>query len=118
VLVISALLSVVTLVLGLRAHHDGRVWQTIVFLSLTCLQLGVAVGLRPVQLTRQNPMLPLAVAGSLVLALAGVYLPVLQDLLGTTALPPTDLVVAVGTGALGWLVARVTAPARASVRRK
>ena len=58
-----------------------------IFLALTCLQLGVAVGLRPVQLTRQNPLLPLAVAGSFLLALAGVYVPVLQDLLGTTALP-------------------------------
>jgi Ca2+-transporting ATPase len=117
VLMISTLLCVATLALGLRAHHDGRAWQTIVFLALTCLQLGVAVGLRPVQLTRQNPMLPLAVAGSLVLALAGVYLPVLQDLLGTTALPATDLAVAVGTGVLGWLAARVTRPSRAAVRR-
>jgi hypothetical protein len=52
-----------------------------------------------------------------VLALAGVYLPVLQDLLGTTALPATDLAVAVGTGVLGWLAARVTRPSRAAVRR-
>jgi hypothetical protein len=72
------------------------------------LQLGVALGIRPVQLTRQNPLLPLAVAGSFLLALAGVYLPVLQDLLGTAALPPADLALAVGTGVLGWLAARVT----------
>ena len=98
----------VTLALGLWAHDDGRAWQTMIFLALTCLQLGVAVGLRPVQLTTQNPLLPLAVAGSFLLALAGVYVPVLQDLLGTTALPAADLALAVGTGALGWLAARVT----------
>jgi Ca2+-transporting ATPase len=79
-----------------------------IFLALTCLQLGVAVGLRPVQLTRQNPMLPAAVAGSFLLAVAGVYLPVLQDLLGTSALPAADLALAVGAGALGWLATRLT----------
>ena len=100
--------SAATLALGLWAHDDGRAWQTMIFLALTCLQLGVALGLRPVQLTRQNPLLPVAVAGSFLLALAGVYLPVLQDLLGTTALPAADLALAVGTGALGWLAARVT----------
>ncbi len=108
VVVVSTLLSAVTLTLGLWAHHDGRLWQTMIFLALTCLQLGVAVGLRPVQLTRQNPLLPLAVAGSFLLALAGVYVPVLQDLLGTSALPAADLAVAVGAGALGWLAARFT----------
>jgi P-type Ca2+ transporter type 2C len=68
----------------------------------------VAIGLRPLQLTRQNPLLPLAVAGSFLLALAGVYVPVLQDLLGTSALQAIDLALAVGTGILGWLAARVT----------
>ena len=79
-----------------------------IFLALTCLQLGVAIGIRPVQLTRQNPLLPLAVAGSFLLALAGVYLPLLQDLLGTTALPAADLALAVASGVLGWLAARAT----------
>jgi Ca2+-transporting ATPase len=108
VLVVSSFLSLVTLALGLWAHHDGRAWQTMIFVALTCLQLGVALGLRPVQLTRENPLLPLAVVGSLLLALAGVYVPVLQDLLGTSALPAVDLALAVGAGALGWLAARVT----------
>jgi Ca2+-transporting ATPase len=108
VLVVSGLLTGVTLALGLWAHHDGRAWQTMIFLALTCLQLGVAVGLRPVQFTRQNPLLPIAVTGSLLLALAGVYVPVLQDLLGTSTLPAADLALAVGAGALGWLAARVT----------
>ena len=108
VVMISVLLSAATLALGISAHHAGAAWQTMIFLALTCLQLGVAVGLRPVQLTRQNPLLPVAVAGSFLLALAGVYVPLLQDLLGTSALPAADLALAVGTGALGWLAARVT----------
>ena len=108
VMVVSVLISAATLALGTWAHGDGREWQTMIFLALTCLQLGVAVGLRPVQLTRQNPLLPLAVAGSFLLALAGVYVPLLQDLLGTTALPPADLVLAVATGIVGWVAAQVT----------
>ncbi|WP_217702788.1 cation-translocating P-type ATPase [Nocardioides guangzhouensis] len=115
VVLISVVLSAVTLALGLWAHHDQRAWQTMIFLALTCLQLGVAIGLRPVQLTRQNPLLPLAVAGSFVLGVAGVYVPVLQDLLGTSSLPAADFAVAVATGILGWLIARAT-PAR-SVRQ-
>jgi Ca2+-transporting ATPase len=79
-----------------------------IFVALTCLQLGVAIGLRPRQLTTQNPFLPAAVTGSLLLALAGVYLPVLQDLLGTVALPTGDLALAVGTGIVGWFAAQVT----------
>ncbi|MFZ2015498.1 MAG: cation-translocating P-type ATPase [Nocardioides sp.] len=108
VVAVSVLISAATLTLGLWGHHGGRPWQTMIFLALTCLQLGVAVGLRPVQLTRQNPLLPMAVTGSFLLALAGVYVPVLQDLLGTTALTVPDLAVAVATGALGWIAARVT----------
>ncbi len=108
VLMVSMLLSVVTLGLGVWALHNGRGWQTMIFLALICLQLGVAMGLRPVQLTRQNPLLPAAVAGSFLLALAGIYLPVLQDLLGTSALPAADLALAAGTGILGWMAARIT----------
>ena len=108
VIVISALLCAVTLAVGLWAHHDGRAWQTMIFLALTSLQLGVAMGLRPAQLTRQNPLLPLAVVGSFLLALAGVYLPALQGLLGTAALPATDLALAAGTAILGWLAAQAT----------
>jgi Ca2+-transporting ATPase len=108
VVVISTILASATLGLGLWAHHADRAWQTMIFVALTCVQLGVAVGIRPVQLTRENPLLPLAIAGSFLLALAGVYLPLLQDLLGTSALPAPDLALAVGAGVLGWLAARVT----------
>ena len=110
VLTVSTLLSAATLILGLWAHHHGRAWQTMMFLALTCLQLGVAMGLRPAQLTTQNPLLPTAVAGSFLLAVAGVYVPFLQDLLGTTPLPAADLALAAGAGILGWLAARATRP--------
>jgi P-type Ca2+ transporter type 2C len=118
VVALSLLITTVTLTLGLWAHHDRRAWQTMIFLALTCLQLGVAVGLRPVQLTAQNPMLPVAIACSILLAVLGVYLPLLQDLLGTSALPPADLALAAGAGILGWLAARVTGSPTTGVRRR
>jgi Ca2+-transporting ATPase len=108
VLVISGVLSLATLTLGIWAQGSGRPWQTMIFVALTCLQLGVAVGLRPKQLTTENAFLPAAVAGSLLLALAAVYLPVLQDLLGTVSLPAGDLALAVGTCVIGWAAARLT----------
>ncbi|MGZ4448549.1 MAG: cation-translocating P-type ATPase [Nocardioides sp.] len=108
VLVVAALLTSAVLTLGVWARHDGRPWQTMVFVALTCVQLGVALGLRPVLLTRANPFLPLAATGSLLLAVAGSYAPVLQDLLGTVPLGPHDLAAAVATGAVGWVAARAT----------
>ena len=112
VLVVSAVLAAVTLTLGLWAQDRGRAWQTMIFLALTCLQLGVAVGLRPRPLTTQNLALPAAIAGSFVLALAGIYLPALQDLLGTVPLPAADAAIAAGTGLVGWCAIRLTARLR------
>jgi len=108
VVAVSAVLAVVTLELGLWASDTGRAWQTMVFLALTALQLGVALGLRPRQLTRANPMLPVAVVGSFLLALAAVYLPLLQELLGTVALPAGDAAIASSTVVVGWVASRLT----------
>ncbi len=115
VVAVSVVLSLATLGLGLWASDSGRAWQTMVFLGLTAVQLGVALGLRPRQLTRANPSLPLAVLGAFALALAGVYVPVLQDLLGTVALPLADAALAASLAVVGWLAARLTRP-RVKVR--
>ncbi|HSN07205.1 MAG TPA: cation-translocating P-type ATPase [Candidatus Angelobacter sp.] len=108
VLVISAVLGTVGLGLGVWAHDSGRPWQSIVFLALVSLQLGVALGLRPRLFSRSNLFLPLAVAGSLLLGVAGIYVPVLADLLGTVPLPAADLALALSTLLVGWLAARLT----------
>ncbi len=108
VLVTGAALSVTALGLAFWSHESGRSWQTMLFVALTTLQLGVALGLRPRQLTTENLFLPVAILGSLLLAVAGVYVPVLQTLLGTDALPFADLAIAVVIGALGWVVVRLT----------
>ena len=93
------------------------------FVSLTCLQLGVALGLRPRLFTRQNPLLPLAILLSITLALAGLYVPLLQDLLGTVPLTAVEVALAVLVGvaglavarATGWIAARRRAPILAGV---
>ena len=108
VLLITAGLTATATIFAVWAHQSGRPWQTMLFVALTSVQLGVATGLRPRLLTLQNPWLPAAVLGSLLLAVAGVYVPVLQTLLGTAALSIVDLGAAVGTGLLGWLIARLT----------
>jgi Ca2+-transporting ATPase len=111
VVIVGAVLAAVTIGLGLWAADTGRAWQTMVFLALTSLQLGVAVGLRPRTFTTANLLLPVTIAGSLGLALAGVYLPTLQDLLSTVALPVGDAMLAVATAGLGWASVRLSARA-------
>jgi Ca2+-transporting ATPase len=78
-----------------------------VFLTLTSLQLGVALGIRARQGVRSNVFLLLAVAGSVGLALAGVYAPPLRELLETTSLSWTEALAAIAIGALGWLAVRL-----------
>jgi P-type Ca2+ transporter type 2C len=107
VLRMSLVLAVAALGLGRWGMQSGSEWQSMVFVSLVSLQLGVALGLRSRLFTRENPFLPLAVAGSLLLALAGLYVPALRDLLGTVPLPASDAALAVGIGALGWLAIRL-----------
>jgi P-type Ca2+ transporter type 2C len=99
------------------AHATGRPWQSMLFLTLATAQLGVAIGVRARPGTWQNPFLLLAVAGAFGLQVLAVYLPPLQELLGTTslALPEIGAITAVST--LSYLAARLerrlphTAPA-------
>jgi Ca2+-transporting ATPase len=106
VLRVSLVLTVAALVLGRWGLDAGKEWQSMVFVAMVSLQLGVAVGLRAKQWSVRNPFLPVAAAGSLLLALAGLYVPALRELLGTSALPAPDAALAVAMGVLGWLAIR------------
>ncbi len=108
VLVMAAVMVLACIGVGLWAQSDGRPWQTIVFLALTCMQLGVALGLRQRLLTRENPGMLVAVVGSLALALAGVYLPVLQELLTLHSLSAGEAGLALAGGGVGWVAVRAT----------
>lgn len=77
------------------------------FLALGATQLGVALGTRTRPRTLANPMLLLAVAGALVLQLAGLYLPPLRELLGTRPLAAGDLLIVLALSTLGYAAARL-----------
>jgi Ca2+-transporting ATPase len=90
--VLGGLIAVVSSAGGFWAEwHEAHV-QTAIFVTLGMAQLGVALALRvPVRRSWRQRGLELAVLGAAALQLAGVYLPVLQELLGTRALPGLTL---------------------------
>ena len=104
---VSCVLTLVALSVGRWGFGTSSGWQSLIFLSLVSLQVGVALGLRPTLWARENLFLPVAAAGSLLLALAGLYVPALRDLLSTVALPPSQAAVAVAVGGLGWMAIRL-----------
>jgi Ca2+-transporting ATPase len=82
---LGAFVAAITLGVATLARATDREWQSLLFLTLTSLQLGIAVGLRARPKSSANPWLLVAATTSLVLVLAGVYIPALLDVLGTTA---------------------------------
>lgn len=100
----GALIAVVTLGVAWWSYRDGGPWQTVVFLTLGLAQLGVAVALRRWGGGWRPRFLDLAVAGAVLLQLAGVFLPPLRALLGTEPLDATSLAVAAVAAILPGLV--------------
>ena len=92
VLRLSVVVGAAALGIGVWSSHTQRARQSMLFLSLTSL------GLRTRMWTRQNRFLPAAVATSMVLALAGIYLPALRYLLETVRLPRSDSALAASVG--------------------
>ncbi|MBD0422686.1 cation-translocating P-type ATPase [Streptomyces sp. TRM S81-3] len=109
ILLMGVFVATVTLAVGVWARETGRPWQSMVFLILGATQLGVALGSRARPGSLANPFLLVAVGAALGLQAAGVYLPPLQELLGTDPLPPTDLAIACAVSGLGHLVMRLQA---------
>jgi Ca2+-transporting ATPase len=96
---LAALMGTVALLLGVWADGAGRPWQSMVFVTLTLQQLGVALALRSQVRSlwsvglRGNPLL----LGSLVLNLGLLWLavawPPLRTLLGTSSLSGQELAI-------------------------
>jgi Ca2+-transporting ATPase len=103
ILRVGAVISAVTLGVALWGHATGRPWQSMTFLALGCTQLTVAVASRARPGTRSNPLLPIAVGGALLLQLAGLYLPALRDLLGTSPLSVADVLTVSALSSLGYV---------------
>ncbi|WP_280461316.1 cation-translocating P-type ATPase [Nocardia carnea] len=104
---IGIALTVVTLGVAIWADHTGRPWQSMAFLALGMTQLGVALGSRTRVRSLANPMLLVAVAGALLMQFAGLYLPVLRELLGTEPLAADDLLIVSTLSVLGYAAARL-----------
>ncbi|WSK45093.1 cation-transporting P-type ATPase [Micromonospora maris] len=111
ILIAGALISAVTLGAGVLAAHWDRPWQSVVFVVLGLAQLGVALAVRaprPPGGRRGNPALPLAVAISALLQVAGVLVAPLRDLLGTEALGAVELLACAAVSVLPGLLLRLT----------
>jgi len=98
---VGVIIAAVPLGVAVWGHTTGRPWQSMAFLALGTTQLAVAAGSRARPGTLTNLALPAAIAGALLLQLAGLYLPFLRDLLHTRALPWTDLLTVFALSLLG-----------------
>jgi Ca2+-transporting ATPase len=107
ILRVGVIIAAVTLGVAVWAHATGRPWQSMAFFALGATQLAVALGSRARPGSRANPMLLVAVTGALALQFAGVYLPLLQHLLGTRPLSPLDLLVICALSTLGYVAVRL-----------
>ncbi|GLL04595.1 cation-translocating P-type ATPase [Dactylosporangium matsuzakiense] len=107
ILRVGIVISAVTLGVAVWAHATDRPWQSMAFFALGATQLAVALGSRARPGTRTNPMLLLAVAVALTLQFAGLYLPALNELLGTEPVPILDLLVICALSSLGYAAIRL-----------
>ena len=96
-------MSLISLGVGVVAFRDGDPnWQTLLFTTLVFSQMALALGVRSESRAlwtvglRLEPAMLGAVLLTIVLQLAVVYVPVLQTIFGTTALPVSDLLIALG----------------------
>ncbi|HYN94325.1 MAG TPA: cation-transporting P-type ATPase [Pilimelia sp.] len=104
---VGLVIAAVTLAVGVWAHETGRPWQSMTFFALGATQLAVALGSRARPRSWANPTLLVAVAGALILQLAGIYLPPLRELLGTQPLALSDLLIVGAAASLGYVAIRL-----------
>jgi Ca2+-transporting ATPase len=77
------------------------------FFTLGATQLAAALGSRARPGTRTNPMLPVAVAAALALQFAALYVPILNQLLGTRPVAVPDLLAVCALSSLGYAAIRL-----------
>jgi Ca2+-transporting ATPase len=104
---LGIVITTVSLGVAWWAHGTGRPWQSMLFLTLATTQLGIAIGVRARPGTWQNPFLLLAVVGAFGLQVLALYLPPLQELLGTTRLTLPEIGGIAVLSTLSYLAARL-----------
>jgi Ca2+-transporting ATPase len=107
ILRVGAVIAAVTLGIAVWGHATDRPWQSMAFFALGATQLAAAIGSRARPGTRTNPMLLVAVAAALGLQFAGLYMPFLNDLLGTEPVPLLDLLLICALSGLGYAAIRL-----------
>ncbi len=109
ILWVGLLMGIVTLGVGILAMDRGWHWQTMVFSLLAFLQLGHALAVRSERQSRLRlgwrTSLPLmvAIAVTVALQLATVYVPQLQPVFGTGALASVELAVVLAASPLAFV---------------
>jgi Ca2+-transporting ATPase len=104
---VGAVVAAVTLGVAVWGHATGRPWQSMAFFALGATQLAVAAGSRVRPGTLANPSLLAAIAAALLLQFAGLYLPILRDLLKTQPLSVTDLLIVCALSTFGYAAVRL-----------
>src|SRR5664280_51383 len=107
ILQLGLVIAATSLAIGWWGHTHDQPWQSMLFVALGATQLGTAIGVRARPGTWQNPFLLWATATALALQILAVYLPWLQELLGTKALSLPQLATASATVIIGYLTARL-----------
>jgi len=93
---------------GSPLHHAYLQATTMTFLSMVVAQIGTAFAARTERASLRsvgpfsNPLLLAGIAAELALTAAIIYIPQLQDLLGTTALPPQLLLITLPFPFIVW----------------
>jgi len=108
VLGLAALVTAACLGVGLWGHANGRPWQSLLFFTLGTMQFGIALGVRAKPGTWENPFLLAGVAGAFLLQLAGIYLPLLRELLETKPLTFAEVATICGLAVAAYVAARGT----------
>ncbi|WP_088284004.1 cation-transporting P-type ATPase [Kineosporia sp. A_224] len=107
ILQLATVVAATSLAVGWWAHAHDLPWQSMLFVALGATQLGSALGVRARPRSWQNPALLWATAAAFGLQVVAVYLPVLQTLLGTTALSAGQLAAVSATAGIGYVAARL-----------
>ncbi|MEJ2599943.1 MAG: cation-translocating P-type ATPase C-terminal domain-containing protein, partial [Anaerolineales bacterium] len=97
---VGILMGIVSLGCGYFYWRAGNpIWQTMIFTTLTLSEMGYVMGLRSLRDSLfsigflGNRALLAAVGLTTVLQIAVIYVPFFQNLLGTVALPPRELMI-------------------------
>jgi Ca2+-transporting ATPase len=114
IVVLGVVMSIASLGVGVFAFRAGDShWQTLLFTTLVFCQMALALGVRSEHQSlwglglRSNPQMVGAVVLTVLLQLAVVYVPFLQTIFRTTAMPFGDLLVTVGAAVAVLVIVEV-----------